>query len=277
MFNYSRQYRPFARKTKAKRTVSQVAPAPPAGFTIPIETNGLQAYLNAAEDTSYPETGDIWYDLTDNNYQFSAIESPTWEAGPPEAFVMDGHVLTGGVNDHFNIGDILDWGTGDMSIGAWVNPDAVNLSYRYIVSKSSRGNAASRWGLGIKDATPFFFCMTTNTSDGTMIWDGQTGVTAGAWSYITYVTDRANDTIKMFVNGTPMTVVGNSKTLNLSNTLGEDINSTFPYWIGASPESNYIDTRAEWTGKIAEIHHYNRALTDAEVLSNYNATSGTFA
>lgn len=275
MFNYARQISQQSgfvpRKTRAKRTRVQSS----SGFSIPVTTNGLQLYLNAAEDTSYPETGNVWYDLTDNNYQFSAVATPTWEAGPPEAFDFDGDVLS--QNDSFNIGDNLDWGTTDLTLGAWVNPDAVNLSYRYVVSKSSRGNFASRWGLGIKDATPFFFCMTTNTSDGTMIWDGATGISAGAWSYLTFVTDRANDTVKMYINGSEINVAGNSSTANLSNTVGEDINSTFPYWIGASPENDFIGTRAEWTGKIAEIHQYNRALSDAEVLSNYNATSATFA
>lgn len=245
-------------------------PAPPAGppplDQSGISQTGLQGYFMAGSATSYPGTGTTWFDLTTNNNDLTLENGPTHVTSPVSAFDLDG------TNDIANGGDVLDWGTGDISIGYWVNADTVAAGFQYIVSKSATGNVASRYGVGIDDAAPFFFVMTTDTGDGTMIWTSNTNISAGTWHYVVYTTNRAGSQVDFYIDGQSVTATRNAAGADLDRTEGENINSTFPFWIGATPQSDGTTPQLAFNGKVAEVHWYNRAISAAEVLANYNGT-----
>lgn len=243
-------------------SVNSFAETPPPSQGTILQTN-LQAHFHAGDSASYGGTGTTWFDLTTNNNDLTLTNSPTYVTS---AFDFDG------TNDLANGGDVLDWGTGDITIGIWMNADTVTAGYQYIQSKSARGNSASRYGCGINNAAPFFFVMTTDTGDGTMIWTGSSNVTVSTWHYLTFTTNRANSQVNMYIDGSPITESGNAAAADLDRTEGENINSTFPFWIGGTPNSDGVSNFLPFNGKVAELHFYNSRLSDAQVLSNYNAT-----
>ena len=248
-----------------RQPVTESPPTPPPSQGTILQTN-LQAHFHAGDSASYGGTGTTWSDLTTNNNDLTLTNGPTHVTSPVSAFDFDG------ANDLANGGDVLDWGTGDITIGIWMNADTVTAGYQYIQSKSARGNSASRYGCGINNAAPFFFVMTTDTGDGSMIWTGSSNVTISTWHYLTFTTNRANSQVNMYIDGSPITESGNAAAADLDRTEGENINSTFPFWIGGTPNSDGVSNFLPFNGKVAELHWYNARLSDAQVLSNYNET-----
>jgi hypothetical protein len=244
-------------------------PAPPAGppplDQSGISQTGLQGYFMAGSATSYPGTGTTWFDLTTNNNDLT-IDGATHVTSPVSAFDFDG------TNDKADGGDVLDWGTGDISIGYWINADTVAAGYQYVVSKSIGGNVASRYGVGINNAAPFFFVMTTDTGDGTMLWESNTNLSVSTWHYVVYTTNRAGSQVNIYIDGQAVTASRNAAGADLDRTEGENINSTHPFWLGATPTSDGTTIQLPFNGKIAEVHWYNTRLSAAQVLANYNGT-----
>lgn len=241
---------------------------PPAGLDQSgITQTGLQGYFVAGSSVSYPGTGTTWFDVTTNNNDLTLQNGIAFDTtNDVSSFDLDG------TDDIANGGDVLDWGTGDISIGWWIKADTVTAGYQYIQSKSATGNVASRYGTGINNAAPFFFVMTTDTGDGTMLWESNTNISVSTWHYVVFTTDRANSQVNFYIDGQSVTASRNAAGADLDRTEGENINSTFPFWIGGTPQSDGVRVQLPFNGKVAELHWYNRRLSGTEVLDNYNGT-----
>jgi hypothetical protein len=102
---------------------------------------------------------------------------------------------------------------------------------------------------------------TTNVVNNQFEW-GQ-NIEAGKWYYVVYTYDRTNE--KGYYNGELIATKANTGNIstNADNNLA----------IGGRSGSG----SDAWQGKIASVHIYNKALTAAEVLQNYNATKGRFS
>jgi hypothetical protein len=87
-------------------------------------------------------------------------------------------------------------------------------------------------------------------------------LTDGQWHYI--VSRR---------QGTTHTILGDGITNTASGTVSSTALNTNNITIGRSDQSPSFDYMS---GNIAQVSIYNRALTDAEILQNYNATKTRF-
>ena len=254
----------------------EAPPTPPptgpewSGITV---TNGLEIYLDAGASASYGGTGTTWSDLTANNNDFTATNGPVIAADPSStvfsSFDFDG------VNDFFNAGDVGDIGTTDVMVAFWIKADTVSPTYQYVQSKSATGNTASRFGCGLNQAAPFWFIMTNDPSDGTMIWTSNTNISVNTWVYLAFATDRANSQVDFWINGSSVATTRNAAGADLDRTEGDNINSTFDYLLGGTSDGRG-SIQLPFNGHIAELHHYTRAISSAEVLSNYNATKAKY-
>jgi len=148
----------------------------------------------------------------------------------------------------------------NMSVSMWINPSlsqnpAEVWSQRYYTSPYERG-----WMLRIYSSGLVKIQYTTNNS-GYVDVDSSTNISANQWSHIVVVFDRANTSVKLYLNGS----------LSTSATMNADISYTqggitVP---GASIGAGYTGYQY-LGGKIDQVRVFNTALNLTQVGELYN-------
>jgi len=218
----------------------------------PIVTDGLVFYVDAGNDNSYPGSGDTWLDLIGGNdgsfNNMDDVNNPSnnYDSANGGSIVFDG--TDEEVTTTFNNA------LGDFTACAWFKSTGLNIYERVLDKSYANGfwigrssNNANQWGGGIKQGqSPFGIFITLSDGD---------------WHYI--VSRRS---------GSTHTILGDGITNTVSQTLGTDLLNTNLLRIGHSDQPN----GDELEGNIGLVKIYNRALTDAEILQNYNALKNRF-
>jgi len=218
--------------------------------TIPIATLDLVLYLNASNPTSYPGSGTTWYDLSGNGNHATAQGTPTYTATYSGGFTFNS------VSDYFDLTPNLresHVGTG-LSVATWAR--ATSLPYVSGLVSREDWNSNSGWALH-----EHF----NNTLMGPRYGNAQSANNAVLTNTIYFLafTIDASGNAKVFVNGTQ------------SGTTATGV--TLPTASASSPQIGRFATAGyPWDGDIYEVHIYNRNLSDAEVLSNFNGTKARF-
>jgi hypothetical protein len=109
--------------------------------------------------------------------------------------------------------------------------------------------------------TSFFWGgATTNQSVSSIV------VNDSIWRNLTVT--FASNSHKSYLNGTLYDTI--SKTQNYYS-------ATYNYFLGAAPVGGWPNSSSTWlNGNISQFLYYNRALSDTEILKNFNATRGRF-
>jgi len=222
----------------------------------PVTTN-LVAYYNPDLTNSYPGTGTVLYDISGNGLN-GTMTNLTY---------TDPYLTYNGTSSTLSVADnaLLEPGTGDWTIEAWVYYSVITGSSRVIVGKTDGGNAAD-WGYGIR----------TGSNGGTFleVGNGTTSITSpsytvttGQWYQIVGVwTNVASNSIALYVNGA-------SQGSN-SHSFASIKNSTRPMFFGSFDGGA---TFGQWfNGRMGIVRLYNKALSAGEVLQNYNANKTTY-
>ena len=209
-----------------------------------IVSNGLLLNLDASNPGSYSGTGNTWYDLSGNNKHGTLMNSPTFDAA-------SGSIVTNGTNQYISIPQVSTANT-NITMQAWVY---VNLNTTGTFIKN--GTTSSGYSIGIGNGA-----YDQVGSNVVMLLYGRgwigSGVSYGTagWKLVTLTLDGSS-TAKAYVNGTLIgtytwtTPTVPSGPLNLGASIG--------------------DQGFYYNGKFAAAYFYNRALSDAEILQNYNA------
>jgi hypothetical protein len=222
-------------------------------------TNGLVLSLDAANTKSYPRSGTTWTDLSGNSNNGTLTNGPTFNAGNLGSIVFDG------VDDYVTKTDWISHPTNTFTIGCWVKfSDNVNdrylLSFGRDIGGSTGGLALFAYGFNaISDVLIFEF--------GSGIGRVSSGIvpSLNIWYYLTVTADVTN--VKFYLNGElKNTSSQGSGAITSSPTL-----SIGSYVNGSGTPGTYF-----YAGNIAQVSIYNRALTDVEILQNYNATKSRF-
>ena len=99
----------------------------------------------------------------------------------------------------------------------------------------------------------------TGATDTTI--QGTTSLNDGVWRYIVATRNKTTGAISLYVNGTlEASGTGNTNSLNAATYI----------YIGSS--NGGVGTNGSINGNVALAQIYNKVLTAAEVLQNYNAT-----
>ena len=209
-------------------------------------TDGLIIYLDANNSSSYAGTGSTWYDLSGNGRHASLISSPTYEG--------------------FGLGKYLsfDGSTNYATIPYTITDNSFTVSlwyYSKVFSSNSLSDAiisnyqVSIAGFDLRLDTPTTLQLDIrvgssypNLSFGT--------IANNTWYHLSFNYDGA--TVKAFVNG---------NLVSSSNAVGTRTNGS-QICIGTS----FVDTGRKATCGIPQVMIYNHALSDSEILQNYNAT-----
>ena len=220
-------------------------------------TSNLVLWYDPANSVSYPGSGTALTNLA--NTSLPGTLSNITYTNP--YLTYNGSSSTTSVPDNA----LLEPGTGDFTLEAWVYYSAFAGSSRVIAGKTDGGNAADwSYGLRTQSSGATFFEVGNGT---TSITSPTYTVSTGQWYQIVGVWNNvASNSIALYVNGAS---VGSN-----SHSFTSVKNSTHPLYFGSFDGGA---TFGQWfNGRMGITRMYNSALTGAQVLQNFNANRGTY-
>ena len=221
---------------------------------VPLVTASLQIHYDFTNPACYPGSGNTVQDLTANNRDLVFVNTPTWEG---TYFNFDG------VNDYGNISNISSVNT-QGAVGYWIR-----LSDNLVTTLSRRISGINgSWEFGRLDVAGqnSAGCTPSVVPNGSIGFDlgGANNITtnaqysfvSAAWAYLVGTWEVGGDA-RMYVNG-----------VLVHSCAPGAIARTGTWTVGRSPGN----TARYYKGRLGWMTYYDRQLTDAEVLQNFNAT-----
>jgi hypothetical protein len=227
-----------------------------------IVTNGLVMYLDAGSRMSYTSGSTTWRDLSGNTaISGTLINSPIFDS------TTQGSIIFNGTNQYINCGTELSQ-SGDWSISTFVKL-SVTSSTRVIMARSAgspsfQQNYALAYG-GYTGNNGTKFAVGTS-ADSYKAAIGVTTVQTGSWYHVVGTYNSTSKILSLYVNGT---LDGTTTGTTLPPTTGSQFVQV-GCSDGTSTPANF------WSGSIAQVSIYNRALSAQEIAQNYNATKTRF-
>ena len=221
-----------------------------------IVKDGLVLDLDAAKIDSYPKTGTSWKDISGNGNNGTLINGPVFNSENNGGIVFDG------INEYVSCGNILNYTTGNFSFSYWVyiNSLTTNSVGQGPVVLYKGGYQINGYYDQIQQTTGIVsFITNTNPVISTATAAGT--IVAGNTYNITYT--RNGTSIRIYVNGVDLTNTAGVHTTIPSSTANFTI---------ASYQAGFICSNI----RVYSFLNYNRALSAAEVLQNYNATKSRY-
>ncbi len=210
-----------------------------------INLSGLILLSDAANKNSYSGTGSTWYDLSGRSNDGTLTNAPTFDGNANKGvFTFDG------TNDYVNFGNsaVLQQSSGTLS--AWTKASSPGSGYRGIIAKQGA------YGLFYTDSVLVAYDWTAGAARSTGI-----NIADNTWKNVvlTYQSGVSNGT-RIYINGVSV--------LTTTITIQSQVANLFG---GAEANASQFASC-----QISSLNMYNRALSAAEVLQNYNATKGRY-
>jgi hypothetical protein len=220
-----------------------------------IVTDGLVLCLDAADRNSYVSGSLTWRDVAGSN-NGTLTNGPTFNSSNGGSIVFDG------VDDSCR-STLNSQLSNSFTFSAFVKPSTIpsEVSGVVVSEVASYGNY---WALLGLYQSKWHWSL-YNGSNNPYIISNSTPV-ANIWTYITGVRNVVADTLYFYVNGI------------LDSSINDSITSTPIYSafnVGGQVSQPGGQNRL-FNGSIASTQIYNRALSAAEVLQNYNAQKSRF-
>jgi hypothetical protein len=217
----------------------------------PIVTSGLQLYLDAGNALSYNGSGSTWNDLSPFNRTATLFNSPSYNsANSGYLSFLDTSLQYASVPD---IGSLSTW-----TIEAWANI-SLSLSGKVTSIVCNQFDLTSRlnFSLGTNNA-PTSYNLSLGYYNG--LWRTTAGIapTLNTWTYFAGTYDGT--VLRQYTNNTEVATFSYTGTPQSGGEI-----RIARRWDETTVASNYL------RGSISVIRIYNRALSAAELLQNYNA------
>jgi hypothetical protein len=201
-----------------------------------IITDGLVLYLDAANTRSYPGTGTTWSDLSRSGNNGTLVNGPTFNS------LNGGSIVFDGSDDYINM-NTPNFGQ-IYTVNLWIK-------LNNLLSKVWIGGNGSEYHMNFLDGR-------TYNRINNILFDFDTQLITNQWYNISLT--RNNTSVNCYKNS-----------ILINNSTNLSYNTDFIlYRIGSLPLGFYGD------GSIGNVSFYNKALTDQEILQNYNATKSRF-
>lgn len=229
--------------------------------------NNLVLYMDAGNKKSYGVTNLNINDLSVYSNNGVLTNNPTWNPLNRGSIVFDG-------TDDFILGaqsNSLNFGTGNFTINVWFR--STTVARRTILSRFDDN------GLGTIERGYYIDILSTGKIRAAFetsglnyrIADSTTSVNTNGYFFVSFVRSNAT-TANIYVNG----VLEGTNTLTLGTTVSIDT-VTAPFSIARRADyQTPIGPFNFFIGNIAIVQIYNRALSQTEILQNYNAQKKRF-
>lgn len=223
-----------------------------------IVTNGLILRVDPANRLSYPGYENNLYDLSGNNNNGTLINGPSF------SYNGGGSILFDGTDDYSNFGDKDIFSPSRISVFAFIKDLRQTIAIqRRLVSKDLCCNKRD-WGLQLNSNDTISF--TVWNQNGTIsICEGGIAVNTD-WNMVGGTWDGS--TVKTFLNGVQQAS---------SNLSGTSVNNTASNLsLGIIEIESPYSQQFHFRGYMGVVLIYNRALSDSEIIQNYNALKGRY-
>lgn len=236
--------------------------------SLDIARGNLELHLDAANPLSYPGTGTTWFDLSGNGRNATLTDGPTFTADENNT---GGYITTDGVDDYFSLGNVFNYTTQPFSIGFWV----YFLSFKHVgapyINLFYKGNfQVNGYYFELNPASGavnFYTNQSSAAQQSTANYNPNPSsfpnkpLIPGEWMNICVT--RNSSSVKIYLNG-----------INRTSTSGTHVNpasSSNNFEIGRYNAATH-EVNARWASFIV----YQRQLSDAEVLQNFNVSRKRF-
>ncbi len=222
-----------------------------------ITTNDLVLCLDAGNIKSYPGSGNIWYDISGNNKNFT-WDNASWTSGYFNTFDTTARRATGPASNSFGIN----------------NTTGYTIFFVFQTNTGSSNAAFKFKGSGLPSgSTRGIFCHPGWTGD-TIYFDQ--GGCCNSNQRISYYNINVNTSGIWQIVGLRSTVATRSILYNgnqvvNTTTAAADINLDLNAVLLNPGDEGY-----SWNGKLAYFAVYKRGLQNYEYIQNYNALKGRF-
>ena len=239
-------------RTLSATEISQNYEAQKSKFANTIVQQGLVLNLDAGNPYSYAGAGTTWFDVSGNNYSGSLTNGPVYNTTNGGVIVFDGsndYVVSSNFTPNFSTKTLSGWvklSSISQQGGGLITLQSIDgLVFDSIVyNETGQG-----WGFGSNgfSRTGWSNVLETSTSE---------------WVNITATYENSN--YRLYRNGTLI------QTLTSFGALNFNFNSNVQLGYRHLGSSGYL------AATISQGFVYNRAISAAEVLQNYNATKDRF-
>jgi len=219
-------------------------------------TNNVVVWYDPSNPSSYPGSGTTINDLSPNpvNGTMANISytSPyfSYNGTTSQVTVLDTAKL--------------EPGSGDWTMEAWFNTTTFKTGV--ILGKFDPGGGSQDVAYSIRTTPTGGLFSQIGSGTGAYIDSTTYQTSVGVWAQVVYVWKNvATNSLETFINGAS---VG-----SVAHTLPSILNTSANLYLGSYNGGEY----AQWfNGRIGIVRLYNRALTSAEVLQNYNADKSKY-
>jgi len=229
-----------------------------------IITDGLVVALDAANTKSYPGSGTTWTDLSGNGNNGTLVNGPIFDDGNLGSIVFDG------VDDSVQITKVpsIDFTpTSSFTMMVWAK--VLDTSGDFTANRAStvfgRGSTGTSVGIGVLRSTTNAFTWRIGSR---AVADIQTSIS---------FTPGTIDFLGLVYTPTFQYIYRNGILINTQDTSG-GVDGSFQNTFYAMGINRAVTGgNGAWlVGNVYNATMYNRALSEAEVFQNYNATKGRF-
>jgi len=239
-----------------------------------IVMSDLVLYLDAANIKSYSGSGTTWNTLSSTPATITVQNLSSGTVSGTNSYITFSATSATDVVTYYQItGTSITSNTINLTLEACINIDNFFASAgqptecRPISPRTFEGN--SPIGFGIRNGIISAEINTTDVIAKINGWftsaTANTACTTGTWIYVSQVTDDSAKTLRTFVNGSLVSTITYTGTPRWS-----------PGGEGFLIGRGFYGGTLNYSGKVAFVRFYNRTLTDAELLQNFNALRGRF-
>lgn len=212
-----------------------------------IVTNGLVLCLDAGNPRSYPGTGTIWKDVSNNTAVGTLTNGVTYSSNNAGVLTFDG------VDDRVSVVNslpALSNFTVELFLKTTVVDNSQNIFLDQYFSLRYEINGNNKFNIHLGTGSGWVYTSLPST----------TTVVANTWYHTAWTWNGAAAT--MYVNGLAENSISNGAASSGTGTitLGQH-----------TPDTSYA-----WAGSMGSIKIYNRGLTADEVMQNFNAQRGRY-
>jgi len=224
---------------------------------LPPISDALVLNLDAGSRASYVGTGTSWYDLSNSRFNSTLVGSPTFAGtGSSGYFVFDSNTKSA----TFNTSLLSGYSAGTIECSVYIS----NLSSSFILARQRNGvntfsvlSVGNYTDAGGQLATGTAGIVYYHNKNAQTVLSSSTALQVNTW-YRLAITFTTSSVI-LYINGVQdATVLGDYSVPSDTST-----DPRVGAWI--KDGTNY-----PMNGRLAQVQIYNRALTAAEVLQNFN-------
>jgi hypothetical protein len=224
-----------------------------------VTTSNLVLYYDPSNSASYPGGGTTITDLSGNggNGTMSNISFTS------PYFTYNGTDSQVSVPDN----PIIEPGSGEFTMEVWFYRTSI-VGTSVVLGKFNNGGNATEVSYSIRISNANLFAQIGDGTGGVLNVDyvNSTSYTflANTWYQAVYVW-KPGVSLETFINGTSIGTI--------STSMSSILNSTNPLYLGRYNGGEYAQ---DFLGRIGITRLYNKALTESEVLNNYNTDKSKY-